>query len=99
VTEAGQCNDHSRLACADLLASESPADCVAFLGRALSWYAESGITIELVLSDNGNGYRLARCLHRAQHPATLHTLAPPQTNGKAEALVKTLLREWAYRFA
>ena len=95
-------DDHSRLAYAELLASESPADCVAFLRRAVAWYAEHGVTIERVLSDNGNGYRsfawrdacaelgIQRRYTRARRP---------QTNGKAEALVKTLLREWAYRFA
>ena len=95
-------DDHSRLAYAELLRSESPADCVAFLRRAVAWYAEHGITIERVLSDNGNGYRsfawrdactelnIGRRYTRPRRP---------QTNGKAEALVKTLLREWAYRFA
>jgi transposase InsO family protein len=95
-------DDHSRLAYAELLPSESPADCVAFFRRAVSWYAERGIHVERVLSDNGNGYRsfawrdacvelgIAR---RSTRPRR------PQTNGKAEALVKTLLREWAYRFA
>jgi transposase InsO family protein len=94
-------DDHSRLAYAELLPTESPADCVAFLRRAASWYAEHGITIERVLSDNGNGYRshawreacaqlgIARRYTRSRRP---------QTNGKAEALVKTLQREWAYRF-
>jgi transposase InsO family protein len=95
-------DDHSRLAYAELLPSESPADCVAFLRRAVAWYAERGITVERVLSDNGNGYRsfawrdtcaelgIGRRYTRPRRP---------QTNGKAEALVKTLLREWAYRFA
>jgi transposase InsO family protein len=95
-------DDHSRLAYAELLASERPTDCVAFLRRAVTWYAERGITIERVLSDNGNGYRsfawrdacselnIQRRYTRSRRP---------QTNGKAEALVKTLLREWAYRFA
>jgi transposase InsO family protein len=95
-------DDHSRLAYAELLAGERPADCVAFLRRATAWYGERGITIERVLSDNGNGYRsfawrdaraelgIQRRYTRARHP---------QTNGKAEALVKTMLREWAYRFA
>ena len=95
-------DDHSRLAYAELLTGERPADCVAFLRRAVSWYAERGITIERVLSDNGNGYRsfawrdacaelgIGRRYTRPRRP---------QTNGKAEALVKTLLREWAYRFA
>jgi transposase InsO family protein len=95
-------DDHSRLAYGELLPTESPSDCVAFLRRAHSWYAGQGVTIERVLSDNGNGYRsfawrdacaelgLQRRYTRPRRP---------QTNGKAEALVKTLLREWAYRFA
>jgi transposase InsO family protein len=95
-------DDHSRLAYAELLPSESPADCVAFLRRAVSWYSEHGVTVERVLTDNGNGYRsfgwrdvcaelgIQRRYTRPRRP---------QTNGKAEALVKTLLREWAYRFA
>ena len=44
-------DDHSRLAYAELLASESPAACVAFLRRAAAWNAERGITIERVLTD------------------------------------------------
>jgi transposase InsO family protein len=95
-------DDHSRLAYGELLTSERPADCVAFLHRAVSWYAAREITIERVLTDNGNGYRSfawrdactdLNIQRRYTRPRR------PQTNGKAEALVKTLLREWAYRFA
>jgi len=95
-------DDHSRLAYAELLPSESPADCVAFLRRAHAWYHEHGITVERVLSDNGNGYRsLAWRDACAELTIQRRYTRPrrPQTNGKAEALVKTLLREWAYRFA
>jgi transposase InsO family protein len=95
-------DDHSRLAYAELLASESPADCAAFLRRAVAWYAERGITVERVLSDNGNGYRSFAwryvCDELNIQPRYTRPRRP-QTNGKAEALVKTLLREWAYRFA
>ena len=95
-------DDHSRLAYAELRPSESPADCVAFLRAAVAFYREHRIGVERVLSDNGNGYRsfawrdacnelgIGRRYTRPRRP---------QTNGKAEALVKTLLREWAYRFA
>lgn len=95
-------DDHSRLAYCELLAGESPADCVAFFRRAVAWYADRGIIVERVLSDNGNGYRsfawrdactALSIQRRYTRPRR------PQTNGKAEALVKTLLREWAYRFA
>jgi transposase InsO family protein len=95
-------DDHSRLAYAELLPSESPADCVAFLGRAVGWYRGQGIGVERVLSDNGNGYRShlwkATC---AELGVARRYTRPrrPQTNGKAEALIKTIQREWAYRFA
>jgi transposase InsO family protein len=95
-------DDHSRLAYAELLRSESPADCVAFLRRANSWYSEQGITVERVLSDNGNGYRWhdwADACHELGIGRRYTRPRRPQTNGKAEALVQTLLREWAYRFA
>jgi transposase InsO family protein len=95
-------DDHSRLAYAELLPSESPADCVAFLRRAVSWYTDRGITVERVLSDNGNGYRSFAwrdACAELQIGRRYTRPRRPQTNGKAEALVKTLLREWAYRFA
>ncbi len=94
-------DDHSRLAYAEILPREGPSECTAFLRRASAWYLDHDITIERVLTDNGNGYRsldwastcadlgIARRYTRPRRP---------QTNGKAEALVKTLLREWAYRF-
>lgn len=94
-------DDHSRLAYAELLPSESPTDCVGSLHRAVAWYAEHGISVERILSDNGNGYRshdwAAACAklgiaRRYTRPRR------PETTGKAEALVKTLLCERAYRF-
>jgi transposase InsO family protein len=95
-------DDYSRLAYAELLARERPADCVAFLRRAQRWYADHGVRIERVLTDNGNGYRSdAWATVCAELGIERRYTRPrrPQTNGKAEALVKTLLREWAYRFA
>jgi transposase InsO family protein len=95
-------DDHSRLAYAELLATEKATDCAAFLARAVAWYAEQGIVVERVLSDNAKAYHSHlwrdRCAEleigrRYTRPYS------PWTNGKAEALIKTLLREWAYRFA
>jgi transposase InsO family protein len=95
-------DDHSRLAYAELLPSERPADCVAFLRRVASWYQTHGIVVERVLTDNGNGYRShawAAVCDELDIERRYTRPRRPQTNGKAEALVKTLLREWAYRFA
>jgi transposase InsO family protein len=94
-------DDHSRLAYAELLSSEDRFACSAFLARATTWYHEQGITIERVLTDNAKAYHSQRwrdtCAELAI--ARRYTRAySPWTNGKAEALIKTLLREWAYRF-
>jgi len=92
-------DDHSRLAYAEELADEAPATTAAFLERAWRFYAGHGITIERILTDNGGCYRsrafAATCDdlgigHRFTRPYR------PQTNGKAERLVRTLLAEWAY---
>ena len=92
-------DDHSRLAYAEELADESPATTAAFLQRAWRFYAGHGITIERILTDNGGCYRshdlAAVCDelgigHRFTRPYR------PQTNGKAERMVRTLLSEWAY---
>ncbi len=95
-------DDHSRLAYAEVLASEDGEACAAFLLRALSWYREQGIVVERVLTDNAGAYRSRPWRHAcARNRVRRRFTRPyrPQTNGKAEALIKTLLREWAYRFA
>ncbi len=95
-------DDHSRLAYAEVLASEDGQACAAFLARALAWYSERGIVVERVLTDNAGAYRsrpwrLVCARNRVRRRFTRPYR--PQTNGKAEALIKTLLREWAHRFA
>jgi transposase InsO family protein len=95
-------DDHSRLAYAEVLASEDGKACAAFLARAIAWYRERGIAVERVLTDNAAAYRsqpwrLVCAGNRVRRRFTRPYR--PRTNGKAEALIKTLLREWAYRFA
>jgi transposase InsO family protein len=95
-------DDHTRLAYAELLTDERGPSCAAFLRRATAWYAERGITLERVLTDNAKAYHgrywQAAC---AELGISRRYTRPysPWTNGKAEALIKTMLREWAYRFA
>ena len=95
-------DDHTRLAYAELLPAEDRHACAAFLRRAVSWYAERGIAIERVLSDNAKAYHshVWRDTCAELGIARRYTRPySPWTNGKAEALIKTLLREWCYRFA
>jgi len=92
-------DDYSRLAYAEVLADERASTAIGFLKRALAFFARYGITVERILTDNGPAYR-----------ATVHALAcaqlglrhlrtrprRPQTNGKAERFIRTLLNGWAY---
>ena len=95
-------DDHSRLAYAEVLPREDGEACASFLARALAWYREQGIVVERVLTDNAGAYRsrpwrLVCARNRVRRRFTRPYR--PRTNGKAEALIKTLLREWAHRFA
>ena len=91
-------DDHTRLAYAEVLGDETAHSSIAFLQRARDWYRRHGIEIQRVLSDNGSCYKdrfTAACAelgiwHLRTKPYT------PQTNGKAERLIQTLIREWAY---
>jgi transposase InsO family protein/transposase-like protein len=92
-------DDATRLAYAEVLPDERASTAIAFLGRALSFYARHGITVERVMTDNGSAYRSA--IHalacRALGVRHLRTRAyRPQTNGKAERFIRTMLAGWAY---
>jgi transposase InsO family protein len=92
-------DDYSRLAYAEVLDDLTAASAIAFLRRALAWYASHGITVKAVMSDNGSCY-LAHPYRNALRSLGLkhHRIKPgrPRTNGKAERLIQTLLNEWAY---
>jgi transposase InsO family protein len=92
-------DDYSRLAYVELLPDERGATAAAFLERAAKRFASRGVTIERVLTDNGSGYVSARFGDRCQRLQIRHTRTRPrrpQTNGKAERFIQTILREWAY---
>ncbi len=92
-------DDHSRLAYAEVLVDEKAQTVVAFLRRAVRFFRRYGIRVERVLTDNGPAYRSA--IHalacRALGIRHLRTRPyRPQTNGKAERFIRTLLSGWAY---
>jgi len=69
------------------------------LRRAVAWFADQGVVVERVMTDNGGGYR------SRNHATTVAELGlkhlrtrpyRPRTNGKAERFIKTLQVEWAY---
>jgi transposase InsO family protein len=92
-------DDYSRLAYAEVLADETATTVVGFLARAAAFYKRHGIRVERLLTDNGPGYRST--LHAISCKTLgirhLRTRAyRPQTNGKAERFIRTLLDGWAY---
>jgi transposase InsO family protein len=92
-------DDATRLAYAEVLPDEKAATAIAFLGRAIAFYRRHGITVERVLTDNGSAYRSS--VHalacRALGIRHLRTRPRrPQTNGKAERFIRTMLGGWAY---
>jgi transposase InsO family protein len=92
-------DDYSRLAYAEVLADEKAITAVGFLKRAVAFYQRHGITVESLITDNGSAYT-----------STVHSIAcralsikhirtrprRPQTNGKAERFIRTMLAGWAY---
>ena len=92
-------DDASRLAYTEILADERKESAVAFLGRALVWFACYGVSVERVMTDNGNCYR-SHLFRQACNDAGIRHLRTkpytPRTNGKAERFIQTVLRECAY---
>jgi transposase len=92
-------DDATRLAYVEVLADEKASTAIGFLRRAVAHYTTHGITIERLITDNGSAYR------STIHAIACRTLAirhlrtrpyRPQTNGKAERFIRTLLGGWAY---
>ena len=92
-------DDCTRLAYAEVLPNEQATTIVGFLRRAVAFYVRHGITVERLLTDNGSGYRstIHAIACRSLGIRHLRTRAyRPQTNGKAERFIRTLLNGWAY---
>ena len=92
-------DDATRLAYVEVLPDERATTTVGFLERAMGWFAERGVKIRQVMSDNGSPYvskpwAMFCADHHIEHIRTQPYR--PRTNGKAERFIQTMLREWAY---
>jgi len=95
-------DDFSRVAYAEVLPDQRAPTAVGFLRRTARWFAQRGVRIARVLTDNGASFR-SHVFHAqaARHAIRLSKTRfyRPQTNGKAERFIQTLQREWAYATA
>jgi transposase InsO family protein len=92
-------DDYSRLAYAEVLMDERASTAAGFLARAAVHFRRYGITVERVLTDNGSAYRGAVHAVACRKLGIRHLRTRPyrpQTNGKAERFIRTLLEGWAY---
>lgn len=77
-------------------------DGAAFLDRATAFFAQQGIRVERVLSDNGAAYKSFAFRDACADAGIRHTrtkVRHPWTNGRAERFIGTIQRECAYRDA
>jgi transposase InsO family protein len=92
-------DDYSRLAYAEVLPDEKATTAIGFLRRAIAYYRRHGITVERVLTDNGSAYVSAVHALACRQLGIRHNRTRPyrpQTNGKAERFIRTMLNGWAY---
>ena len=92
-------DDATRIAYVEVLDEKKATTAVGFLRRAVAHFATYGIRIERVMTDNGPAHRstihaLACRTLRIRHLRTRPYR--PQTNGRAEHFIRTLLGGWAY---
>jgi transposase InsO family protein len=93
-------DDHSRVAYAEICPDEKAQTAIGVLQRAVAWFAERGVIVERVLSDNGSCYR-SQAWTTACHDLgiTPKKTRPyrPQTNGKVERFHRTMADGWAFK--
>jgi len=92
-------DDHSRVAFTQVYPDETKQSAESFLRASVSYFESLKVPIQRVITDNG------KCFHSALFGAACLELGiaqkftrayRPQTNGKAERFVQSVLREWAY---
>ena len=92
-------DDYSRVAYAEVLPDEKAKTAVGFLLRAIRFYRRHGIRVEAILSDNGPAYISILHALACRRIGIKHLRTRPyrpQTNGKAERFIRTMIAGWAY---
>jgi transposase InsO family protein len=93
-------DDHSRVAYAEIHDDETAATAVEVLRNAVAWFADRGVVVQRVLSDNGSAYKSHLWRDTcAELGITVKKTRPyrPQTNGKIERFHRTMAEGWAFK--
>jgi transposase InsO family protein len=92
-------DDHARLGFTQMKPNERGSCAAAFLHASVKYFAQLGVTVRRVLTDNGSAFRSKRFAATCRQLGVRHLFTRayrPQTNGKAERFIQSALREWAY---
>lgn len=92
-------DDHARIAFTAMHPDEKKQEAVEFLKNAVAYYAGLGVSVKRLLTDNGAAFRSKEFAAACKTLGVQHQFTRPyrpQTNGKAERLIHSALREWAY---
>lgn len=92
-------DDHTRLAYVEALPDEKAVTATGFMQRAVTWFADHGIDVHAVMTDNGAAYISHLWRDTLATTGIRHARIPPrrpQLNGKVERFNRTMLDEWAY---
>jgi len=92
-------DDHARIAFTAMHPDEKTPQAVQFLRDAVAYHTGLGVSIKRLLTDNGAAFRAHAFAHACKALGIQHRFTRayrPQTNGKAERLIQSALRDWAY---
>ena len=93
-------DDHSRVAYVEARDDETQQTATEVLRHAVAWFAERGVSVQRVLTDNGGCYRSFLWRDTCAELAIVHKRTRPyrpQTNGKIERFHRTLAEGWAFK--
>ena len=92
-------DDHARIGFTQMKPDERQDSATAFLRASIAYFAQLGVTVSRVLTDNGPAFRSKHFNASCRRLGLKHHFTRPyrpQTNGKAERFIQSALREWAY---